>query len=123
MQMNRKVTLYFVRKSDFCLCENKDADQLRRYRQADQRLCFRHTDTVQFLIYLNPKFQISSHLLWLYSPVCVGPGRKQRRLVFSQRASYCKEHLSTLDILLWHTYRRRGRYEPIFIHSFCLPPH
>ena len=32
---------------------------------------------VQSLYYLNPIFQASSHLLWLlYSPVCVGPGRK-----------------------------------------------
>ena len=31
---------------------------------------------VQSLYYLNPKFQASSHLLWLYSPVCVRPGQK-----------------------------------------------
>ena len=43
---------------------------------------------VQFLYYLNPKFQASSHILWLYSPVCVGPGRKPRRPVFSERGSY-----------------------------------
>ena len=65
-----------VRKRAFCICENKDADQLRGNREADQRLCFRHfvfaTWIVQFLFYLNPKFQASSHLLWLYSPVCVG---------------------------------------------------
>ena len=57
-------------------------------READQRLCFRYTDTVQSLYFLNPKFQVSSHLQWLYSPVCVGPGRKPRRPVFSQRGSY-----------------------------------
>ena len=43
---------------------------------------------VQSLYYLNPKFQASSHLMWLYSLVCVGPGPKLRRLVFSQRGSY-----------------------------------
>ena len=42
---------------------------------------------VQSLFYLNPKFQASSHLLWLYRPICVGPGRKPRRPVFSQRGS------------------------------------
>ena len=47
---------------------------------------------VQFLFYLNPKFQASSHLLWLYSPVCVRPGRKPRRPVFSQRGSYVPRH-------------------------------
>ena len=42
---------------------------------------------VQSVYYQNPKFQASFHLLWLFSPVCVGPGRKPRRPVFSQRGS------------------------------------
>ena len=29
----------------FCICKNKDADQLRNNREADQRLCFRYTDS------------------------------------------------------------------------------
>ena len=45
------------------------------------------TRIVQSLCFLNPKFQVSSHLLWLYSLVCVGPRRKPRRPVFSQRGS------------------------------------
>ena len=45
---------------------------------------------VQSLFFLNAKFQASSHLLWLYSPVCVGPGRKPQRPVFSQRGSYAR---------------------------------
>ena len=32
-------------KTGFCICENKDADQLRGNREADQRLCFRYTDS------------------------------------------------------------------------------
>ena len=35
-----------VRKPDFCLGENKGADQLRGYREADQRLCFRYSDSI-----------------------------------------------------------------------------
>ena len=31
---------------------------------------------IKSLYYPSLKFQASSHLLWLYSPVCVGPGRK-----------------------------------------------
>ena len=46
------------------------------------------TRIVQSLYFLNPKFQGSSHLLWLYSLICVGPGRKPRRPVFSQRGSF-----------------------------------
>ena len=69
----------------FCICE-KDADQLRGYREADQRLCYRYI--VQSFYFLNTKFQASSHLLWLYNSVCVGPGRKPGRPVFSQQGSY-----------------------------------
>ena len=39
-----------VRKPDFCICENKDADQLRGSREADQRLCFRYTDSTIHLL-------------------------------------------------------------------------
>ena len=56
------------RKPDFCLCENKDADQLRSYEnkgadqlrsncEADQRLCFRYTDSTLSLLI---KSEISS---------------------------------------------------------------
>ena len=45
-----------VRKPAFCICENKDADQLRSNREADQRLCFRYTDST---IPLLPTFEIS----------------------------------------------------------------
>ena len=37
--------------------ENKDADQLRGNREADQRLCFRYLDST---IPLLPKYKISS---------------------------------------------------------------
>ena len=33
-----------MRKPTICICENKDTDQLRGNRAADQRLCFRYTD-------------------------------------------------------------------------------
>ena len=46
-----------ARKPDFCICENKDADQLRVNREADQRLCFRYMDST---IPLLPKSKISS---------------------------------------------------------------
>ena len=75
-----------MRKPAFCICENKDADQLRGNREADQRLCFA-TRIVQSLYFLSPKFQFTSRLVWLYSPVYVRPGRKPRRTVFSQRGS------------------------------------
>ena len=36
------------KKADFCLCENKGADQLRS--NCDQRLCFRYTDSTLSLL-------------------------------------------------------------------------
>ena len=76
-----------MRKPAFCICKNKDPDQLRGDCEADQRFVFA-TRLVQFLYFLNLKFQASCNLLWLYSPVCVGPGQKPRRPVFSQRGSF-----------------------------------
>ena len=35
-----------VRKLAFCKCENKDPNQLRSYREADQRHCFRYIDRI-----------------------------------------------------------------------------
>ena len=32
-------------KPTICICENKDTDQLRGNREADQRLCFRYRDS------------------------------------------------------------------------------
>ena len=32
-------------KPTICICENKGADQLRGNREADQRLCFRYSDS------------------------------------------------------------------------------
>ena len=45
-----------MRKPDFCICGNKDADQLCGDHGADQRLCFRYTDST---IPLLPKSKIS----------------------------------------------------------------
>ena len=40
-----------VGKPTMCIGENKDADQLRGNREADQHLCFRHMDsTIPFLL-------------------------------------------------------------------------
>ena len=46
-----------MRKFTFCICENKDADQLRGNREADQGLCFRYTDST---IPVHAKSEISS---------------------------------------------------------------
>ena len=75
-----------MRKSTFYICKNKDADQLRGNREADQRLCFRWIDSS---IPLLSKSKISS----LYpSSVAAQPGlcrtrSETRTLVFSRHGS------------------------------------
>ena len=44
-------------KPTICICENKDADQLRGKREADQCLYFRYTDST---IPLLPKIKVQS---------------------------------------------------------------
>ena len=62
------IIIYAVRKPAFCICENKDADQLRGDRKADQRLCFLYMDRTNSLL---PKYEISS---LQSSSVVVQPG-------------------------------------------------
>ena len=52
-----------MRNPAFCICKNKDADQLRGDREADQRLCCRYTDTTIPILH---KYEISS-----LQPSCV----------------------------------------------------
>ena len=57
-QVDKEQMSRVMRKPTFCICENKDADQLRGYREADQRLCFRYIDSTIPLL-----SKPSSHLL------------------------------------------------------------
>ena len=63
-----------VRKPAFCICENKGADQLHGNREADQRLCFRNTDST---IPLLPKSEIlvifSGCTAWFVSDLVGNP--------------------------------------------------
>ena len=63
-----------VRKPTICMGKNKDADQLRGNREADQRLCFRYTDSTfpPLLISKFSRFWVSSvtvqaGLCWTWS--------------------------------------------------------
>ena len=78
-------------KPTICIGENKDADQLRGNREADQRLCFRYLDNT---IPLLSKSKISS----LYQssvtvPVCVGPGRSVSRTGYMICASITVQYM------------------------------
>ena len=47
------------RKPTFCICENKEADQLRGNSKADQSLCFRYIGSTIPLL-SNLKYQAST---------------------------------------------------------------
>ena len=68
-----------MRKPEFCLCENKGADQLCSNCTVPQLIsAFVFTTRITSTI---PR--ASSHFLWLHRPVvCVGPGRKPQKTGF-----------------------------------------
>ena len=75
------------RKSEFRLCENKGANQLCSIFTSDQRISSRYTgSTISF--YNHTQNFIYLAFVCVYRPVCVGPGRKSQRMVFSRRGSY-----------------------------------
>ena len=63
-----------MRKSTFCICENKDADQLRGNREADQRICFRYIDCTIPLLSKSETSGLKA------SSVAVQPGLCRTRL-------------------------------------------
>ena len=77
---------HLMGKPTICIGENKDADQLRGDAAKLISAFVFATRIVQFLFYLNPKFQASSSFLCLYRPVCVGPGRKPHCWFFHEAA-------------------------------------
>ena len=73
-------------KPTICIGENKDADQLRGNREADQRLCFRYSDST-----ITLKSEISSFYLFSVL-VLAGLCRtcpETTLLVFPRGGSYC----------------------------------
>ena len=81
-----------VGKPTICIGENKDADQLRFAVTAKLISVFVFaTRIVQFLFYLNPKFQAASSFLCLYRLVCVRPVRKPH-CWFSHEAAHISSY-------------------------------
>ena len=86
-----------MRKPDFCIYAKTKA-QISFAVTAKLISAFVFaTQIVQFLFFLNPKFQASSQLLWLHKPVCVRPGRKPEDR-FSRVAAHI--HVQLENILL-----------------------
>ena len=64
-------------KPTFCTCVNKGTDQLCSYCKADQRLYFRYMDSTTSILSESKISSVCiSHVLCLYSSVCVKHVRK-----------------------------------------------
>ena len=74
------------RKPFFCIYVKTEA-QISCAVIAQLISAFVFTTQIVQSLFLNPEFQASSSLLWLYSPVCIGPGRKTQRKVFLHHGS------------------------------------
>ena len=100
-----------MRKPTICMGENKDADQLRGNREADQRLCFRYTDST-FPPLLIPKFSrfwvssvtVQAGLCWTWSETQI-VGFVMHRLIngFSQN-SFVQRTIGKVFTLRKHAY-------------------
>ena len=93
---------------------------------------------MQSLYFPNPKSQDSSHLLWLYSPVCVGPGRNpedrfshnEAHITVDSKGSEFYRHVSMMAlswavfaaILLNHMGKHEETYSyKIYFAEFSMP--
>ena len=97
-----------MRKPTICICENKGADQLRGNREADQRLCFRYTDST-FPPLLIPKFSrfwvssvtVQAGLCWTWSETQI-VGFVMHRLIYNgksvTKAYYDRPRSTSRDI-------------------------
>ena len=80
-----------MEKPTICICENKDADQ---------RLCFRYSDsTIPLLL----KSEISSSFLCLYRSVCVRPVRIPQCWFSHEVAQMCISAHCSSSILVFYT--------------------
>ena len=96
-----------MRKPAFCICGNKGADQLRGKKTKTQInfavtaklisafVFATQTHVVQSVCFLNPKSHVSSHLLWLYSPVFMSDlvGNPEDRFSHNEAHLICMLHV------------------------------
>ena len=87
-----------MRKPDFCICENKDTDQLCDNRTADQRLCFHYIDSTIPLL-SNSKISSRQPSCVVVQPGLCGAGRKPQRPVFSQQGSFAGDQIVSIFLV------------------------
>ena len=101
-----------MRKPVFCICENKDADQLRGNREADQRLCFRYTDST---IPLLPKSEISSLLPFFCGCTARFVSETPKNRFSQNEAQQCRLGLSSLSDKIEKLAWKFTHYENVYL--------
>ena len=79
-----------MRKTQFCICDNKDADQIHGNREADQCLCFFATRIVQSLFFEIRSFK-SLAIFCGSAARFVSDQFGKSELLFSHDAAYMKK--------------------------------
>ena len=106
---------HVMRKTDFCLFENKGADQLHSKCEADQRLCFHYMkSTIPLLLKseISSSYPSASIHMRLHGPVCIGHGRKPEDQFYRVAAHLCVELCYGI---LWHTSDTPGSHADGYI--------
>ena len=98
-------------KPTICIGENKGADQLRGYREADQRLCFRYTDsTIPKLTLFNSKiFSLLPFLVLVQADLCQTCS-VATLLVFPQGGSYTAQQTFGMDSMIASRLAQMSRF-------------
>ena len=100
-----------MRKPAFCICENKDADQLRGNREADQRLCFSYIDSTIPLLAINPSFS----LICNFKPLAIFCGCTA--LFVSDLVENPEEMLLQIAVFRHPSYVRKDFQKLLAVHS------
>ena len=84
-----------MRKHDFCISDNKDADQLRSNCKTDQRLCFRYIDLSTYYIQnFKPLAILCGCTTWYVSDLVGNPkdrfSRNAAQIIVNE--SRCSKH-------------------------------
>ena len=86
---------HVMRKTTFCICEHKGADVLRSNCEADQRLCFRYTDSTAPLLSESKISHLEPSSVFVQHGLC--QTCSETTLGYSRRGSnvQCQLSLST----------------------------
>ena len=74
-----------MRKPAFCICENKDANQLRGNREADQRLYFRYKDSTVPLLSLSEISSLQPSSVAIQPGLCRTRSETQKTCILTTR--------------------------------------